>query len=170
MKVIFLDFDGVLNSEGSMHYEWRRRNHFKEQGLKGKIEESLCRVCTSNFQHILDTYREVKIVISSTWRINYSIPWLQEKLASYGIDSSRVIGRTPDLFRSTLNGDRGMEIAEWLSENPSVSHYIVIDDNDEGISKLHGHDKFVFTTWEGGMTFAHANEAIKKLKTPKKVF
>ena len=40
MKVIFLDFDGVMNSEGSFGYEHRRRNHHKEQGVKGPVNET----------------------------------------------------------------------------------------------------------------------------------
>lgn len=173
MKVVFLDLDGVLNSEGSFLYEDRRRKQFKEQGLKGPVHRTLCNVCTSNFQMVLDTYPEVKVVISSSWRIKFSLDWLKEKVASYGIDSSRVIDMTPNLFTTTLNDNRGMEIAQWLSEHPEVKHYIIIDDDDDdfmdGLSYHHGHERVVHTSWEGGMTYAHVKEAIKKLKTPKKI-
>jgi hypothetical protein len=168
MKVIFLDFDGVLNSEGSFYYEYRRRNGFKEQNVKGPINETLCNVCASNFQYVLDTYPDAKIVISSTWRALFPLEWLKEKLNSYHIKGNRVIDKTPDLFASMLNSNRGIEINQWLSEHPEVKHYIVIDDNDEGISTLHGWDKFVKTEWESGMTWQHAQEAIHKFATPKK--
>jgi hypothetical protein len=159
MKVIFLDFDGVLNSQGSFLYEDNRRKKHKEQGVKGPVQETLCNVCTANFQFVLDQYKDVKIVLSTTWRNLYSIDWLKAKLESYHIDSSRVIDKTPE---HRMTGDRGQEISHWLDQHPEVTHYIVIDDNDWGISPLHG-DRFVKTTWEGGFTTAHAAEACEKL-------
>lgn len=159
MKVIFLDFDGVLNSQGSFVYEGRRRTQWKEQGVKGRVPETLCNVCTSNFQAVLDQYKDVKIVISSTWRVLFELDWLKQKLESYHIDSSRVIDKTP----RTMSGDRGHEIQMWLDKHPEVTHYIVIDDNDGDISAVHGKDRFVHTSWDGGMTWAHTQEAIEKL-------
>lgn len=161
MKVIFLDFDGVLNSEGSFIYEDKRRERAAEtgKGIKGHVNETLCNVCASNFQFILDRYPEVKVVISSTWREMFTLDWLKEKLASYHIDSSRVIGVTP----RKLSSMRGEEISMWLRDNPEVSHYIVIDDNDWGISEIHGDGRFIKTTWGSGLTFDKAAEAIRKL-------
>lgn len=168
MKVIFLDFDGVLNSQGSFLFEHNERKRFAEKskvdgekGPKGPVNESLCHVCTSNFQFVLEQYKEVKIVISSTWRELFSIDWLKEKLASYHIDSSRVIGITP----SAWGNYRGAEIKMWLNEHPEVTHYVIIDDNDDGLTENHGASRFVKTSWEGGMTFAHAEELIEKLST-----
>ena len=55
MKVIFLDFDGVLNSQGSFVLEDRiRKDNIRRQNVKGKVNETLCHVCTSNFQLVLD--------------------------------------------------------------------------------------------------------------------
>lgn len=164
MKVIFLDFDGVLNSNASFLYEKRRRNEWKEQGVKGPINQTLCHICASNFQIVLDQYPDVKVVISSTWREMFDLDWLKEKLASYHIDSSRVIDKTP----KDWGQNRGLEIQEWLGNHPEVTHYIIIDDNTWGIPEIHGWEKFVKTTWEAGMTFEHALEAIEKLQTPKK--
>jgi len=158
MKVIFLDFDGVLNSQGSFLYEDNRRNKHKEQGVKGSVSETLCNVCTANFQNVLDVYPQVKVVLSTTWRELYEMDWLKQKLESYHIDSTRVIGRTP----SRRDGDRGREIQQWLDENKNVTQYIVIDDNDWGISAIHG-ERFIHTTWAGGFTYDHRTEAIKKL-------
>lgn len=168
MKVIFLDFDGVLNSQGSFVYETQLRERFaaksKEQGEKGPqgpVNQTLCNVCTANFQLVLEQYPDVQIVISSTWRELFSIDWLKEKLASYHIDSSRVIGITP----SEWGNYRGAEIKIWLNEHPEVTHYVIIDDNDDGLTENHGAHRFVQTTWDGGMTFAHAKELIAKLSS-----
>src|SRR4051812_13326145 len=132
MKVIFLDFDGVLNSQGSFLYEGRRRKEWKIQGVKGPVNQTLCNVCTANFQYILDTYPEAKIVISSTWRTIFSIAELQGILSEYHVDHSRIIGATP---QDRLAGNRGHEIQWWLDKHPEVTHYIIIDDNDWGIEQ-----------------------------------
>lgn len=164
MKVIFLDFDGVLNSQGSFIYEGRRRKQWKEQGVKGPVNQTLCNVCTSNFQWVLDNYKDVKIVISSTWRELFDLDWLKAKLEEYHISSNRIIGITP----TDWGGNRGLEIQTWLSQHPEVTHYVVIDDNDGGIRNIHGAERFVQTSWEGGMTFQHAQELIEKLSTKNK--
>ena len=60
-------------------------------------------------------------------------------------------------------GDRGKEIRAFLNEHPEITHYVIIDDNDWGITNEHGDGRFVKTTWEGGMTFTHAQELAEKL-------
>jgi hypothetical protein len=163
MFVIFLDFDGVLNSAASFLYEDRKRKSRPEEDL-GPVNETFCNVCTSNFQSILETFPNSKIVISSAWRNLYPLGWLKDKLRSYGIDSSRVIGITPNTFSS----ERGREIDIWLKEHPDTKGYIAIDDNDDGISYYHGKEHFVHTTWETGLTLPLVVEAIKKIKDQNK--
>jgi hypothetical protein len=154
MRVIFLDFDGVLNSAASFVMENRR--HGKDKRLKRPLNEHLDRVCTSNFQYILDKCPDVKIVISSTWRIQHSLPWLKKKLKSYGIDASRVIGKTPESF----GGFRGHEISLWLDKHDDVTDYIVIDDNSL-LDNTHD-NVFIKTSWDTGLTLKHVYEALKK--------
>ena len=161
MKVIFLDFDGVLNNSTSFLYESNRRKKWKEQGVGGAVNETLSNENTSAFQMVLDQYPDVKIVISSTWREIHDLTWLQAKLESYHIDSSRVIGATP---KDRLNANRGHEIQWWLDKHPEVTHYIIIDDNDWGIVDAHPPERFVRTDWFlGGFHIGHAEEAVKKL-------
>lgn len=172
MKVIFLDFDGVLNSAGSFHLESRiRKDDVRRQGVKGKVQETLCHVCTSNLQFVLDQYPDVKIVISSTWREFFSLDWLRAKLDSYYVDSSRVIDKTPQ----TYGNDRNREIHMWLDAHPEVTHYVIVDDNlYDGLDSNAG--RFVKTTWETGLTIDKAikmcellsNENKKKLEEAEK--
>lgn len=165
MKVIFLDFDGVLNSQTSFIYENARRKRHKEQGVKGRVPETLSRECAATFQELLYQYPEVKIVVSSTWRTLFTLDELRAKLNEYNIDGSRIIDKTGQLF----SGNRGHEIQNWLDQHPEVTHYIIIDDNDWGIVQAHPPEKFVKTSWEfGGFQFGHLIEADKKLQTPKK--
>lgn len=156
MKVIFLDFDGVLNSAASFLYEGRIRDNDPDT-LREPVNNTLCHVCTSNFIRILEECPDVKVVISSTWRELYSMEWLKEKLKSYGIDSDRVIDRTPSSFR----GYRGGEIDQWLAEHPEVTDFVILDDNSDMEPYM---DKFVKTTWATGLTLPHVYETIKRLK------
>lgn len=167
MKVIFLDFDGVLNSAGSFLLENSiRKDNKRRIGVKGPVNETFSHVSAANFQAVLDKYREVSVVISSTWRELFSLDWLKAKLEEYHIDSSRVIGVTPV---DRWMGNRGIEIRQWLSLHPEVTHYVIIDDNDWGISAEHGESRFVQTTWEGGMTYSHMLQLCNKLSNQGKL-
>jgi hypothetical protein len=164
MKVIFLDFDGVLNSATSFLYEDNRRKKLKEQCVKGPVNETLSHHCCAAFQLVLDIYPEVKVVLSTTWRNLFDMEWLKAKLAEYHIDSSRVIDKTP----GSMDGDRGAEIQRWLDKHPEVTHYAIIDDNDWGITAIHGTGRFVKTEWEHGMHVGHTYELKEKLSNAHK--
>lgn len=160
MKVIFLDFDGVLNSEGSFLYEYNRRHRRRERHLKGQVMETLCNVCCANLQEILYRYPTAKIVLSTTWRELFDMDWLRKKLESYHVDSSKVIDKTP----RDWGGNRGIEIQLWLNRHPEVTEYIIIDDNDWGIKDIHGAYRFVKTDdKEGGLNTKKMEEAMVKL-------
>lgn len=158
MKVIVLDFDGVLNSRGSFLYETRKRDALDEFQKEEvcPVNETLCNVCCSNFQYILDKVPDAKIVISSSWRNLYELDWLKDKLSTYGIDSSRVIDKTPSVF----SGDRGREVKLWLNDHPDVKEYVILDDN-----RVDGFDEDVFvrTSWNAGLTLEHSLKAIQIL-------
>lgn len=157
MKVIFLDFDGVLNSSASFIMETRKRKALPK-GTLCPVNQTLCYVCCSNFQYVLEHAPDAKIVISSTWRQIFDLDWLRAKLTSYGIDGSRVIDETPHTF----SGPRGREINLWLEDHPEVTDYVIIDDSY--IGGKFTEKEIVKTTWEVGMTLAHALQAIKILK------
>lgn len=98
MIVIFTDIDGVLNPH------WRKKWSQKSIELYNK----LC-----------DEY-ELKIVITSTWRIAHSIDRLNDIFKEKGI--------TNDIYDYTpiLNKERGLEIKDWLDNN-ICDNFIVID-------------------------------------------
>lgn len=160
MKVIFLDFDGVLNSAASFVLEDRKREGLskKDKDKIGPICQTLCHVCTSNFQLILDHFPEMKVVISSTWREIFDLEWLKKKLQSYGIDSSRVIDKTPVAF----GGIRGQEIAMWLEKHPEVKVFAIIDDNHIG-NGFEEDGRVIKTTWDTGLTLQRVYETIEVL-------
>jgi hypothetical protein len=155
MRILFLDFDGVLNNQGSFIYETRRRDEWEDPTATGPVNESLCPICCSNLIYILEHVTDVKIVISSTWRELFSLDWLKEKLQSYHIDSSLVIDVTPQ----TVSGHRNREVHMWLDSHPEVTEYVIVDDNlYDGLDLNKGN--FVQTHWHEGLTFAKAIDII----------
>lgn len=172
MKVIFLDFDGVLNSSASFVCENRKKKRAVKNYYTGKgglsnksakqirINQTFSEVCASNFQYILDKCPDVKVVISSTWRILHDMDWLKEKLEEYGIDSSKVIDKTPRIIQGFRSAPRGEEISEWLAEHPEVTDYVILDDNSDMTVHM---EKFVQTTWLDGLTLSIAMTVIGRL-------
>lgn len=156
MKVIFLDFDGVLNSEASFRMEVRRKN--------SNVSDSLSAVACSNLQYILEQDADIKIVISSTWRKLHTLVELGNILNSYGV-TGKIIGKTP----SIVNGHRGHEIKLWLADNPNVTKFVVIDDDSDASEAVreskNGH--FFQTTAEDGLLFKQAKQIAKLFRGEK---
>lgn len=141
MKVLFLDIDGVLNSE--LYYKSRLKNklnfkffkffglkklyhwlidaHNKESWLLSQIDE----ICVKLLNHVVEE-TGCKIVISSTWRkTNGGWKYLQTLLEKKGF-IGEVIGETPVLWT-----ERGKEILDWISKTPSVTNYVIVDDDSD---------------------------------------
>lgn len=114
MKVVFLDFDGVINS-----LQW----------IKNENNEWKCKY-SANIQSIqwISEFCEkynYKVIISSTWRYDGL-----EKCKKYLYDNS--FRRSIDIIDTTpiLHTKRGDEITEWLSKHP-VEKYIIFDDDSD---------------------------------------
>jgi len=162
MKVIFLDFDGVLNSAASFLWEKRKKT--------GHIQDTLSPINCSTFQYILEKYPHLSIVISSTWRRVHPMDYLKAKLTEYGIDASRIIGTTPIYY----NSHRGREIREYLDEHPEIKKYAVIDDDPAALEAVRLEDgvddpkgKVFATTWEDGLSMEKALEVMEFLSDRK---
>ena len=134
MKIIFLDFDGVLVTP---------RTHI---GMAGK------RLTMRDFDPVaigminrLCEETESTIVISSTWRFFDG----KQRQIIFGKDCEdptgnfdlrkhiRSLGLTAPIhddwqtFRVKLSASRGMEIRDWLEDHPDVTIYIAIDDDTD---------------------------------------
>jgi len=80
--------------------------------------------CVSNINYIISLTR-AKIVVSSTWRNNFTIEELKVIFRGRGI-SGEVIDKTG------IGLTRGEEIRQWLDTN-EVTDYVVIDDQVKDI-------------------------------------
>jgi hypothetical protein len=110
-KIMFLDIDGVLNS---------RRTCIAFDGFPHSFSDSdLVKFDWVAVGLISNLCRETgcKIVLSSTWRYDYTAEQCAEAF------DLPIIDITPNLMRG-----RGWEIAEWLEDHPEVTTYAIVDD------------------------------------------
>lgn len=174
MKLLFLDFDGVLNSTQSTKMHWRNGGR---QCLFVN-EDHFCPLALSNLQFIMEQVPDLSIVISSSWRLMHPLEELQGFLLSKaGIDPSKVLGITPDLPHDPETGrsaDRGLEVQAWLDENASVPEgspllprfavqdFIIVDD-DSDMAHLKT-TNFLQTDHDLGLTIKDARTIIARFK------
>lgn len=166
MKVIFLDFDGVLNNQGSFIMETRKRKAI-ENGFEklGPVNHTLDSTNASNLQYILDAHPDAKIVISSTWRLHFTLEQLEAKLLSYDVNAKdKIIGQTPRRFRGFNSAPRYSEIEGYLEEHPEVTNYIILDDEEMRDQYV---ERQILTHWWTGLCFSHARKAEDLLNDPK---
>lgn len=161
MKLLFLDIDGVLNSQ--VFYEQRH-----EQIKAGKAERDypLDEFCPKAIELINRICRETgaKVVVSSTWRHGRTVEQLQTLFNSVGA-TFEVVGKTPDLCRQTENGlwlsaVRGDEIKKYTDESNCKS-FVILDDDGDMLDCQR--ENFIQTSWLDGLTEKHAAQAVEIL-------
>ena len=110
---LFLDFDGVL--------------HPQYEGQAAPADVAFCHL--PRFEAVMRDFPSVEIVISSTWRLQFSLDNLR---ARFSVDiGGRVVGATPvpDPFAPPLPEQRETEILAWLSANDRQHvPWIALDD------------------------------------------
>lgn len=121
--IIFLDIDGVLNSEESVNEVYQENFSTRWTHLPHKKHIKI-------LDKIIDITKS-KIVISSTWRRTQRWYQLGDLLYLAGLKNADVI------FDSTpiLNKKRGLEIQAWLDEYDSLPYTQLDNDN-----------KFIYTS------------------------
>lgn len=141
MKVIFLDFDGVITIPPKWHL-----NPDKIKYIKRIVEKT-----------------DAKIVVSSSWRhgLERNFEWALEDMP----DNEMIIWLRDNILDITptvgLGNGRGGEIQQWLNEHPDVDNYVILDDDgDMWDSQLY---HFVQTNYENGIGEAEVIYAIKIL-------
>lgn len=158
MKVIFLDFDGVLNnlSSGALNV-LKNGDGGLFMGIAAPNPVSV------ELMDILFSKDDIKIVVSSSWRHGRTIDELKEILEKEFnlkywfrvIDKTRNSGYVQDEVR-------GNQIDDWLNANKDVTHYCIIDDSTDMLS--HHEDNFVNTSLELGFGIEDFKRAKKILE------
>lgn len=142
--ILFLDFDGVLNCERSFDGTGERYR------FGGDNVSALNRI-------LLQT--DARIVITSTWRLYWSLQENSEFLERDGVLPGRVVGKTAD-----LSLERGYEIDAWLKGAPfEVAGFVILDDRDDMAMHL---PRLIRVEPYRGLTMADADRAIQLLAFP----
>jgi len=143
MRIVFLDFDGVLiPMDGTT------------------ISRKPAPSCIAVLNAITEQ-TGAQIVISSSWRHTGSIDELRAMLRGWGVRAT-VIGKTPAIH--SVDVTRGQEIAAWLKANrDGVECFAILDDDSEmrPLSAYH-----VRTEKKLGLIKADADRAIELLTLP----
>ena len=135
MKVIFIDFDGVLITHHDLYD--KNFNRLPKSIWRDNVEKRI-----KILGDICSTY-DAKVVIESSYKdlidedtLKTDIDWINfilETMKKYNIE---VIGRTPNLssFKEDYDGNPPIwkedEILEYLRRHPEIYSYCVIDDDD----------------------------------------
>ena len=169
MKVIFLDVDGVLNSQATLN-----------------VDESLEDSLILRLKKIVDA-TGAKLILSSSWREFYpAVRKLMNKLDKYDMHLSGMTGHGVSKefvaekgfiptkryvyvdynyetgLREEAVYDRGAEIAWWLDKHTGVDSFVILDDDTYDIMPYYP-DNLVNTSYKTGLTDADVEKSIKIL-------
>ena len=175
MKVVFLDFDGVLNDGPFLrgiksHGESRVHNAKEGWDWIAMVDPEK----VERLNQIIDK-TDCKFVVSSSWRIANTVEELQGYLDHHGF-KGELIGYTPAKLTNHL---RGNEINWWLSGAKGKGHdveaFVILDDNSDMGHLL---NYLVQTDFDpkarglvgvpGGLQQRHVDEIVERLNNPTK--
>lgn len=113
MNVIFLDIDGVLNSE-----------------VSARKFQTCYRLDPDAMAHMNRIIKETGavVVLSSTWRRYHDKGNMELILMQTGFPQNKLIDYTPVLEWSPQT-NRGTEIKTWLEAHPDVERFVILDDD-----------------------------------------
>lgn len=144
MKIVFLDIDGVLNSRRTA-LAFKGYPHKFEPGLPGfdPVAVGLVRKLVEHTQ--------AQVVLSSSWRFDE-----REWVKAGPMLGLPIIDRTPvglhwhPDYQDHQQILRGHEIKHWLSEKPEVSHYVILDDDQDMLEEQQ--EQFVHVNRDHGLS------------------
>lgn len=139
-KILFLDIDGVLNSEV----------YFKSASHPDSISSKFDPNGVELIKKLVEEF-SLRIVISSTWRYGATDRLMHE------LKSAELIGYLyHEWFTPVIHpAHRGAEIKLWLELHSEVTDYIIIDDDENILEEQMC--RFVKTDLHKGMTEEHLN-------------
>lgn len=156
MKIIFLDIDGVLNSD-SILSEYIPEIDGEYYPYQPHLVDNLNKIISAT---------GAKIVVSSTWRLGESTEKLQYLLTHMGA-KGEVIGKTESYSNRFIV--RGNEILKWIMDNQNLlgchyydfEEYVIIDDDSDMLYDQR--NNFVHTNGREGLTDEDVIKAIEIL-------
>ena len=156
-KIIFLDFDCVLNTE---HYQGLLMYQGKPwQDRHGAFFDP---ASVRQLQRIIDA-THADIVVESSWKYlgleAMQEMWEQRHLPGRVIDDEWLLTADLSDIDPAMGHCKGMEIASWLTDNAkSDTRYVIIDDEYVILDSQQPH--FILTNPYAGITEEDADRAI----------
>ncbi len=141
MRVLFLDFDGVLHSErtraalGGLPDDFRPAERAKFDHVAIALIARLCRRTGAT------------IVVSSGWRHLHDAEECAREVGLPITDQTPFLGA--DVYQEGVQ--RGHEIQAWLDAHPEVTHYAIVDDMDDMLDTQQ--TRFVRTDPDNGLSY-----------------
>lgn len=124
MKVIFLDFDGVINIPTAKFENEHLAitcSHGRDERLNDPIGIGLL--------NALCLATKAEIVVSSSWR-TAGIQRMRQLLYNSGLDKAvKIQGCTP--YYLSYSTQRGEEVKAYLRDRPAIKEYIILDDDSD---------------------------------------
>ncbi len=142
LPIIFLDFDGVLNTN---QWIW---DH-SERGFEHIDPERV------TFLNQLVDRSDALVVVSSAWRILYPLNELREGLAAKGF-TGEIVSTTDN------NGSvRGFQIQRWRETHNHTGPFVILDDSSD---MAHLMPWLVKTSADHGLTGYEVKQALHILR------
>ena len=153
MKIIFLDFDGVMDTA---RYELILR-------ISGRLSVDAYGTifdpeCVWNLRQIIEK-TGAKIVVSSSWKDLLTFEEIRD-MWKKRVLPGEVIGTTPYTLECRNRGD---EIDLWLKGCEEECQYVILDDIDAGNFNEHQLERLVVVDAVKGLDEVAAERAIRKL-------
>ena len=159
-KIIFLDIDGVLNSQNTFMENHKYRiffNKYQNNSIEDIVRDRMLEIDLDKVFMLRDicNLTGAEIVISSCWRILYDYPLIEERLVALGLP---IVGITP-----YIDSDRGDEIRKYLDEN-KVDVFVILD--DEVFPDFNELENYLIKTsfYEDGLTESDISDMVRILK------
>lgn len=152
---IFLDIDGVLNSESAYIYNYQQVKKGLKKDTVAVINEERLIVFDDLCRKISRANYEYRIILSSTWRkSDVLIETIQDRLDNYNLkihDKTKILGI-----------GRGYEIKEYCDRFNIPKEDIVILDDDSDMEDYS--DRLVQTYFRDGLTYFDTERALIMLR------
>ena len=152
-RIIFLDFDGVLNSVRTATAEQRvqRTTHVQHNVTMGrKVDSGFDIIAVKLLWRIIEK-TDAYIVISSSWRKNLNLASLRAIFSSEFDWPSGAEQRIIGVTGGSARGHRGTEIQNWIDDHTvgiKNFQYVILDDSADMLD--HQFPRFVQTdAYEG---------------------
>jgi len=168
MKVIFLDVDGVLNSDASLMTDDALEEalilnlkQLVEQTNAKIILSSAWRMCPGPLRTLMDWLDRADLHLSGMTPNGVRVDWLKEQ----GYTPTRKYLDVFDDYNGNeyeVTTDRGAEICKWLADHKDVESFVILDDEAVDIIPYFPNN-FIKTDFRVGLTEEKAREAFNIL-------